>query len=284
MTFEFLVACRTSEHIDLQKPLAELLSNVLESNLNEFEPHQIEQMIQIRCCREGGDIEGESGEKLRFVLVGFVLELPDGIASSEIVLQEFTEALPATTPIFHVLKFEDPILQTELAQRAAEIYALEMRLRRVLSLIYLHAYQTGDPYDLLKDEVVKPFNSKEQPTAQQMRTAAENQFFHMTFSQYVALNQRADIKPSAMLEIVRAAEQYEVFRQEVLRVPVEHEDDAVLLAGLKERMDAVERMRNCVAHNRRPTKSISENYLNARPLLEQTLDDYFARWQVVDKN
>ena len=102
-----------------------------------------------------------------------------------------------------------------------------------------------------------------------MQTAAENQFFHLTFSQYVSLNQRSDIKLPAMLEIVRAAEQYEVFRQEVLRVPVEHEYDAGLVAGLKDRMDAIERMRNCVAHNRRPTKSVSENYLNARPLLDK---------------
>ena len=55
-----------------------------------------------------------------------------------------------------------------------------------------------------------------------MQAAAENQFFHLTFSQYVNLNQRSDIKLSTMLEIVRTAEQYEVFRQEVLRVPVEH--------------------------------------------------------------
>ena len=183
----------------------------------------------------------------------------------------------ATPPIFHVLKFEDSLLRDELAQRAAEIYALEMKLRRVLTLIYLHAYQSGDPYDLLRDEVVKPFNSKEQPSPRQMQAAAENQFFHLTFSQYVNLNQRSEIKLSAMLEIVRAAEQYVVFRQEVLRVPVEHEDDAVLLAGLKDRMDAIERMRNCVAHNRRPTKSVSENYLNARPLLDQMLDEYLAR-------
>ena len=51
------------------------------------------------------------------------------------------------------------------------------------------------------------------------------------------------------------------------------------LKALKERTDAIERMRNCVAHNRRPTKSVSENYLNARPLLNQMLDEYLARWQ-----
>lgn len=55
--------------------------------------------------------------------------------------------------------------------------------------------------------------------------------------------------------------------------------DTVLLAGLKERMDAIEAMRNCCAHNRRPSKKVEENYLNARPLLDQLLDDYLTRWE-----
>jgi len=72
---------------------------------------------------------------------------------------------------------------------------------------------------------------------------------------------------------------YETFRDELLRDPINHEDDAVLIAGLKERMDAIEKMRNCVAHNRRPSKRISENYDNARPLLNGLLDAYLTRWE-----
>ena len=70
MTFEFLVACRVGDQIDVRKTLSEALSNVLESNLNQFEQDQVEQMIQIRCWRDGEEVEGENGEKLRFVLVG----------------------------------------------------------------------------------------------------------------------------------------------------------------------------------------------------------------------
>jgi restriction endonuclease S subunit len=39
-----------------------------------------------------------------------------------------------------------------------------------------------------------------------------------------------------------------------------------VIAALKQRMDAIERMRNRVAHNRRPSKRIRENYDNALPL------------------
>jgi hypothetical protein len=63
-------------------------------------------------------------------------------------------------------------------------------------------------------------------------------------------------------------------------LPTEDEDDAVLLAGLRERMDAIEAMRNCVAHNRQPSKRIKENYDTARPLLDNLLDEYLVRWEL----
>jgi hypothetical protein len=154
-----------------------------------------------------------------------------------------------------------------------------MKLRRVLSLIYLHAYQNSDPYNLLIDEKTRPA-SKEQPKPEQMRAAAENQFFHLTFSQYINLNQRSDINLPVMLGMLQASSDFEAFRAEIMRTPVQHEDDAGLLAGLKERMDAVEAMRNCVAHNRRPSGRCSQNYLNALPLLDRLLDDYLGRWQI----
>jgi hypothetical protein len=111
-----------------------------------------------------------------------------------------------------------------------------------------------------------------------MKAALENQFFHLTFSQYVGLNQRPKFKLPSLLENIRNIGTYDAFRTELTRVPVEHEDDAVLLAGLKSKMEAIEAMRNCVAHNRRPPRRVVENYDNANPLLNQLLDDYLDQW------
>ena len=53
------------------------------------------------------------------------------------------------------MKFEDPLLRAELTERASEIFSLEMKLRRVLSLIYLQAYQGEDPFfEVESQEVV----------------------------------------------------------------------------------------------------------------------------------
>jgi hypothetical protein len=112
-----------------------------------------------------------------------------------------------------------------------------------------------------------------------MKERRENEFFHLTFSQYIGLNRRPEFKLPDLLELIRNKEVYEGFRGELSRSPVENEDDAVFLAGLRERMDAIEAMRNCCAHSRRPSNKVEENYLNARPLLDQLLDGYLARWE-----
>ena len=101
----------------------------------------------------------------------------------------------------------------------------------------------------------------------------------MTFGQYVSLNQRPEFKLPALLFAIRDADTYDAFRAELDRSPIKQEDDAVLVAGLRERMEAIESMRNCVAHNRRPTRGVIENYDTARPELDRMLDEYLARWE-----
>jgi hypothetical protein len=41
-------------------------------------------------------------------------------------------------------------------------------------------------------------------------------------------------------------------------------------------MDAIEKMRDAVAHNRRPPKKTTEAYQNALPLVNQALEAYLA--------
>ncbi len=88
---------------------------------------------------------------------GFALELSEDIEHLRNVVDEFAEAL-SKAPIIHLVKFDDPVIRADFAKWAEEIYTLEMKLRRVLSLIYLHAYQDGSPYELLREEIVQPIN------------------------------------------------------------------------------------------------------------------------------
>jgi hypothetical protein len=266
MIFEFIVTYRPLEDAPIHDVLCERLNEAMEANLNDVDEEVLSRMVQTSFER----LQPDADDGTRLAVLGFSLELPSETSSIREVVDDFADALMAE-PILHAVKYEDPLLRIELAARGEELFALEMKLRRVLSIIYLHAYPSADAYDLLAEETVQPM-AKDRPQKEQMKIAVENQFFHLTFSQYVGLNQRPAIKDLASL--IRNQASYEVFRTELLRQPVEHEDDASFLAGLKERVDAVEKMRNAVAHNRRPSKKVSNDYLNALPLLNQALDDY----------
>ncbi len=202
MIFQFLITYRRTEQTEIENVLVELLSKVLEDNFNEVESSVIQEMIRVQYERTGGVSSDETGMASSYAILSFIVDLADETSQIETVVDEFATQLMETPPIFHAVKFEDPILHFELLQRAEEIFALEMKLRRVLTFIYLFANQgNDDPYDLLSDEAVQPM-SKERPQMAQMKAAAENQFFHLTFGQYVNLNHRLEFKQvSALLEV-----------------------------------------------------------------------------------
>jgi hypothetical protein len=279
MTFEFLITYQRTAGNGLLGILRAGLAEALEGHENEFSDEAIQAMIVPRHERVGDNFIDDNGNAFQHVILAFTVELPLETINARAVLEEFATALTDRGPITHAVRFEDPLLQEELAVWAKEIFLLEMKLRRVLTLVYLHAYQDGDPYDLLRDESAKP-TAKDPPMAEHMKKVVENQFFYFTFSQYITLNQRPEIvHVRVLLEIIQNSASYDAFRAELNRLPVADEDDALLLAGLKDKMDSVERMRNCVAHNRRPSHAVIENYNNARPLLAQVLDEYLAQWE-----
>ena len=161
MTFEFVIACRMTPGADIKQVLTGPLVSALEDTQNDFGEGMVADMLQVRSERIGSEALADDEGTGNFVLIGFAVELPDETVSMGTVIDTFVESLPTTTPIFHAVKFEDPLLREELAHRAAEIFELEMKLRRVLTIIYLYSYQEGDPFELLRDE-------SEQPTARNL--------------------------------------------------------------------------------------------------------------------
>jgi len=277
MRFEFLLSyCHTSS-TEIRTTLVEVLTRVLEDNLNEFSRDEITQMIVLNHRRLGNEETDDAGNNSQNIILGFTLELPEETNETQTVLDELAAALLDTISDSHIVKFEDSLLHDDLARWADEIFTLEMKLRRVLTLIYLYAYQDSDPYELLKDEKEQP-TAKDKPDKSQMKTAVDNEFFHLTFSQDVNLNTGPDPKIGDLLKNICNSADYDILYREINRKPIEDEDDVNFLAGLKERMGAIEKMRNCVAHNRRPSRGVVGHYETARPLLNDLLDNYLNNW------
>lgn len=113
----------------------------------------------------------------------------------------------------------------------------------------------------------------------QMERATENQFLHLTFSDYIQLNQRNTVNANELFEKILESDSFESLRSELARLPIEHEADVEFLSNLRELMQPIEAMRNCVAHSRRPSGTLRGNYSRSWPLLEERLDQYLADLQ-----
>lgn len=273
MTFEYVIVCNTEFGASSHKSLADLLVEALETSVDEFDDDDIGRMIDVRHKKTShSDVCTHEACNCNW-LVGFALELPVIDALDE-VLDQFTTSLSHTGSVYHVLKFEDPLLQEELADWAAEIFTLEMKLRRVLSIIYLYAYQYRDPYNLLRNDKVRPMTSD--LTDEDMATHSENQFFHLSFRDYISLNDRSKLQLPDIVRMIRDSDNYDHFRGEVTRPPIQGDRDVDLLSDLKALMDPIERMRNCVAHNRTPSARVRESYRTTRNQIEDRLERYMS--------
>ncbi|MEG4579414.1 hypothetical protein QUA71_07225 [Microcoleus sp. MON1_C5] len=278
MIFEFVIVYQQDTDTDIRQIIIDTLTNSLQDNYDEFETDIVEHMIILQTLRIGNQSTNEDGNTTQTIILGFTLDLPEETNEPDKVVEEFAKALTEVpNPISHIVKFEDPLLQAKLAQWSAEIFAIEMKLRRVLTLIYLKAYQGVEPYKLLRDEK-EQLAAREKPSDREMQEALENQFFHLLFSQYVNLNQRPDPKINDLLENIRNFIQYDELQAEINRKPVEDSNDADFLAGLRDKISAIEKMRNCIAHHRRPSSRTEQGYTNAQPLISQLLNEYLERW------
>ena len=277
MTIEFIIACNTTTESNIRQILTELLTGILVDKQNDFNAGILADMVRIRHQRPVTGGQHDAGATGNPTLIGFAVELPDDTRDAEDVISDFANALPGTPPISHVVKFEDPLLEAYLAERSREIFALEMKLRRVLSFVYLNAYQLEDPFNLLREEITQPTRP---PRVSDMQEVTENQFFHLLFSQYISLNQRRQPNLQDLLSTLHSSTNYDRFRARMARpLPVEDVGDSSFLASLKEILEPIESMRNCVAHNRRPSSRIIDNYHNVLNQVDSKLNEYLARWE-----
>ena len=281
MTFEFLIACRITAEADIKQTLAELLSGILEDKQNSFNEGMVADIVRIRHQRPVKGEPDDTGTNVQPTLIGFSVELPDDTRDAEGVITDFANILPETPPISHVVKFEDPLLEAYLAERASEVFALEMKLRRVLSFVYLKAYQFEDPLNLLREER-RENQPQPIPESEHMIAVKENQFFYLVFSQYINLNQRHEPRSvQDLMESIRSSFEYDTFRAKIMQSPIiRDEEDADFIANLRGIMTQIEGMRNCIAHNRRPSRSIRDSYPSARDQLDAKLNEYLSLWEV----
>ncbi len=270
MKVEFLIVCHPE---DLSEDsLRELLQQTLANNLDEKSLDELTDSIRFTHLRALANTNGG----LPRVIRAFDLTLPEETTYPDRVIKEFADTLRESEDVDHILKFYDESLLEKHITHQRELFEFEMKLRKALSIVYLNSY--GERfYELLRDETIKPAGSS---TESEMLEAHENEFFHLLFSHYISLNKRRTInKVEDVLKIVQAADDFDKFKQEISRSPVQDEADSDFLASLKQRLNSVEQLRNCVAHNRTPLEKVLQDYSTAQTELDDSLRAFLKRFE-----
>ena len=274
VTVDYLVVCSGEmDEMDLMELLTEILKDeleVIDGELSDIE--QLSQYIDIRYIKMR-----EDGRRI----CGFSVQFDNGLvefdsASEEMrnLIREFSKSVAGCTNegIEHLLKLNDFQLQHELRKYGKEIFEIEMNLREALSLIFVDTYGE-DFYKLLKEVSVEPTGQRK-PQESQMQAEYENQLFFLDFSDYINMNARKDLSLGRIKEYMGQAADFEELKRRITTNPIIKEEYNAFLTRLQERLNPIEKLRNCVAHNRPIPRRIIGSYEKARDLLLKEIKDF----------
>ena len=285
---DYLVVC--SKGKDLIPILAKLLEDAIKTIYNEEniydeppEEEELRQYIAINYIKNRDDSRWIRGFSVDFDIASVDFDIASEAMGK--LIREFSTTVTKSTDdgIEHLLKLNDPQLQCTLRRYGNEIFEIEMKLREALSLIFIKTYDEDDEdvYNLLKKVNV---TLAQRESEGRMRKYYENQFFFLGFSDYVRINESKP--PKQVSEVLKRIEESTDFRdlQQMLTAnPIAHKPYADFLASLTERVDSIEKLRNCVAHNRSIPEKTLEDYKKVKDPLLKSIEEFLEQ-QASDDN
>ena len=259
-----------SKDADIKGEIEELLKEALEDNYVVVDEENLD-FIEINYVVVIDDTKS---------IAGFKLDLSSIDADAIKLVQSFNEKLNDDENIAVVFKYTDNSFFAFLQKIYEELYAIEMKLREVVTLIFIDTYK-DDFYNLLYEtdvrlhiglnkEVQKNREQKEQFLAKRL----ENEFFHVLFSDYVKLTKSKNLKQDDLFLIAEMSSNFDEFKDNILKRGIVKEKYLNFINSIKENMNNLEKVRNCVAHNRTPSDDDIYNYTLSKEDIIQKIDAF----------
>ena len=278
VTVDYLVVCSGEMDLSGEMGLLELLTETLKRALEPVDDEPpadevLEQLITIRYIKTREDGRWACGFSVEFDSIEE--QIQDLINNFSEFIADYT-ADCTDDRIKHLLKLNDPQLQRTLHDYGKEIFDIEMKLREALSLIFIDTYGK-DFYDFVNETTVNPISP---PSAKEMSESYENQFFFLLFSHYIRINnsKQPDLDRGRIEEYIEQAEDLEDLTQLITpKKPIPKTEYADFLESLKKRVDPIEKLRNCVAHNRSIPEEIIKDYKMAKDPLLKSIEEFLKQ-------
>lgn len=273
--FQILHSFNATE--DIKDQILILLKDALEDSFIEKSKEGIDEWMEIN---EWIEVKYDYQKSDSDFILGFSL-LIDEEEDADRIIDGFSKTLRSTDEVHMVLKFLDQNVHERFKIYVREIFEIEMKLREVISFIFIDTYNE-EYYDLLREIDVRTqkLSGNQQPDEEYYRNHLENEFFFLLFSDYIRLDELKQVKLSELIQGISDFEDYSSLREKVLNINrgIANEKYREFLAEIKDSLQTIEDLRNCVAHNRSISGRVKGNYEIAKERLEKSME---AFWEAV---
>lgn len=231
--------------------------------------------IDLRTVLEFVTIKLETKLKTENQLCFFELNIDTTIydlSRYEDFVEGFKNKLKGKEGFVKLLIYIDEIRTEKYLTYYKEISELEMNIREVFSFIFYNKYIT-DNFDLLEDYEIKWPGDR--PKEAELEIRNENPFFYLTFNGYYQFERPKEVAVKDIVPLIQTSEQYDHLRTYLNGRGIKNERHIDFLQKVKEKLDSIEKVRNCIAHNRAiPTKA-EANYIKTKDELVRFIEDFW---------
>ncbi|MCD6222039.1 hypothetical protein J7K25_07790 [bacterium] len=259
---------------DLKKHLLDLLKQTLdESTIIEVSVEEKPENIQNWEIFNWIEIKyNHSLEENRFI-AGFSLDISEDYRE---IIREFGDHLKDDENIEVVFKYFNESMSEKHKSYAEEIFEIEMKLREIISFIFIDTYK-GDYHNLLKeiDVKIQPLNGNNKPDKDYFERHFENEFFFLLFSDYMHLSEPKKISQNDLMEFIINSNDYDELKRNIQNRGITKEKYQDMIASIKQNLKPIEDMRNCIAHNRSFTDTVLQNYQQAKANLYNIINQFW---------
>lgn len=174
----------------------------------------------------------------------------------------FVSRLSTETGFVRLVKFVDELRNVEYQKYYNEVAEIEMKLREVFSYIFYNRYLVDEVDDLNEYDI----KLQGEPKKADYISRFENPFFYFNINSYKDSFQRPrgipyDIKEwKDIFSKIRNSTDFEVLKEMLEVKGVTSSEHTAFFIRIKEDVDSIEKLRNCIAHNRATTHRIVDNY------------------------
>ncbi len=184
----------------------------------------------------------------------------------------FVSRLKNENGFVRLIKYTDEIRIKHYVTYYKEIAAIEMKIREVFSYIFYNKYKADEVNSLEEYEVKYP---AEKPTTKEFEDRNENPFFYFTFTGYYQFDKPKEVPVKEIIPLIQSNEQYNNLRNYLNLRGILEERHIDFLKKIREKLNSIESVRNCISHSRAIPKRTVDNYVKALPEVLKFIDQFW---------